>query len=270
MIVQSAPESDQRFVMTMDQHTNLAGHFAAHFGNDEFEPVEPRELMLYVVSNHDAGWRDLDAAVNRDPASGFPYHLVQTPLDWIIETSSGSPEFNGKQHAFCELISSMHSWGLYNGRYGMSDKVLLDSIPNEHRSAVDAMLAHEKSRQEKLVEMLANDPATAAWVAEGKLFQSYKQLQFFDTLALYFNCSHQDERVATGFEHVPFDRERDTLVSITPVGEDTYRLSPFPFNEDGLICEFDGRMLSASLDQQDLTNQFAATPLTQQSVRLCA
>ena len=270
MIVQSSPESDRRFIMTMDQHTALAGHFAAHFGNDEFEAVEPRELMLYVVSNHDAGWRDLDRAVNRDPASGLPYHLVQTPLEWIIETSSASPDFNAKHHAFCELISSMHSWGLYNGRYGMSDKVLLDSIPDAHRSAVDGMLAHEKERQDNLIKRLAGDPATAPWVEDGKLFQSYKQLQFFDTLALYFNCAHGAERVETNFEHVPFDRERDTTVSITPLGNNNYRLSPYPFDDDGLVCEFDGRELSGSEDQRDLIARFEAASISQQRVTLFA
>ena len=256
--------------MTMDQHTKLAGQFAVHFGNAEFEGLEPRELMIYVVSHHDAGWRELDAAVQRDPSTGLPYHLVQTPLDWIIKTSSASPDFNGKHHAFCELISSMHSWGLYNGRYGMSDKVLLDNIAGEHRDAVEAMLAHEKARQDKLIEQLSSHSATAEWVASDKLFQSYKQLQFFDTLALYFNCSSPQQRTATTFEHVPINCAQDTRISITPLADDCYRLSPFPFNENNLMCEFSGRLLVPAPDQETLTRQFNSVELREQRITLSA
>ena len=42
MIVQSAPEGAEHFIITMDQHTALSARFAEHFGNEHFEPVEPR------------------------------------------------------------------------------------------------------------------------------------------------------------------------------------------------------------------------------------
>ena len=76
MIVQSAADRERHFVTTMDEHTHFAGQLAAAFGNSQFDPVEPRAQMLHVIEHHDAGWRALDAAVLRDPATGFPYNLV--------------------------------------------------------------------------------------------------------------------------------------------------------------------------------------------------
>ena len=35
----------------------------------------------------------------------------------------------------CGLISSMHSWGLYNGRYGLLKLVLLDKIASRGSAA---------------------------------------------------------------------------------------------------------------------------------------
>jgi hypothetical protein len=84
----------------------------------------------------------------------------------------------------------MHSWGLYNGRYGMSDKVLLDGLADENRRMADTMLDGEIARQEELKSQLASDPKTAPWIDEARLFQNYKQLQLFDTMTLYFNCVH--------------------------------------------------------------------------------
>ena len=108
MIVQTASEGDAQFVITMDQHTSLAGKFARAFGNDEFEAVEPLDVVLYIVDHHDAGWVDLDKAAAVDPDTGLPYHLVNTPFEKIIRTSAASPEFNSRHHAYCGLLSSLH------------------------------------------------------------------------------------------------------------------------------------------------------------------
>ena len=44
----------------------------------------------------------------------------------------------------------MHSWGLYNGRYGLSKLVLLDKIAAKDRPLADKMLNGELDRQKRL------------------------------------------------------------------------------------------------------------------------
>src|SRR5919206_2499579 len=169
MIIQTAPEGAPRLAITMDEHTALAGAFARAFGNANFEPVEPRELMLYVISRHDKGWVEFDAAPKLDPRTGLPYNLVDTPAEYITRTSAGSPDFNQQHHPYAGLISSMHSWGLYNGRYGTSDKVLINTIPAEQRHLADRMLDRELERQARLKKRLAADPQAAKWVEDEHL-----------------------------------------------------------------------------------------------------
>lgn len=263
MIVQSASGDKPRFVITMEQHMTLAGKFARVFGNDRFEAVEPRDVVLYIIDHHDAGWAGLDGAAHVDDRTGLPFHLIDTPIDRILKTSAASPEFNSRHHAYCGLLSSMHSWGLYNGRYGMSDKVLLDMVDSENRSAADAMLDAELARQERLKAELAAAPETAAWVEEAHLFQNYKQLQFFDTMALYFNCAHEGARGPTVFEHVPCNAHEDLDIAIEPRGDGVYALTPWPFGEDDLEFSFEGRFMTPAAD-------FAATPTSSQTLRLVA
>lgn len=270
MIVQMASENSPHFVMTMDQHTTLSGQFAEHFGNDAFEAVQPREQMLYVIAHHDAGWKDLDKAALRDPATGLPYNLVQTPFEHIVATSKASPDFNGATHPYCELISSMHSWGLYNGRYGMSDKVLLDSLAADNRSVADGMLNAEIARQERLKETLRANPETAAWVEDAHVFQNYKQLQFFDTLALYFNCVPEDERTEASFAHVPMSATRDAVVDIRPLGAGSYAFSPYPFDRDGIELQFEGRYLAPVHSGDSVRDELERTAVETQSIRLVA
>jgi hypothetical protein len=263
MIVQTAPDGDARFVITMNQHTSLAGKFARAFGNKEFEAVAPLDVVLYIVEHHDAGWADLDAAAAIDPATGLPFHLVDTPFERIIKTSAASPTFNSRHHAYCGLLSSMHSWGLYNGRYGLSDKVLLDMMADDNRAVAADMLDGELARQENLKAELAADPETAGWISEDHLFQNYKQLQFFDTMALYFNCHPEGAREETVFENVPCNVAQDTTIAMRPKGDGVYALAPYPFAVDGAKFSFDGRYMTADKTRDAATlDDFAVTSQT--------
>jgi Protein of unknown function (DUF3891) len=241
MIIQTAPEGAPRLAITMDEHTALAGSFARAFGNANFEPVEPRELMLYVISQHDKGWAAFDAAPKVDPRTGLPYNLVDTPAEDITRTSAASPDFHEKHHPYAALVSSMHSWGLYNGRYGTSDKVLINTIAPSERHLAERMLEGELKRQARLKGQLAKDAKAAAWIEEKHLFQNYRQLQFFDTFALYFNRDHEGARKQAAFPRVPMTAERDATISVRPLEPGVYAVSPYPFKEDNAEFTFSGR-----------------------------
>lgn len=268
MIVQSAADGGPHLVITMAEHTELAGRVARVFGNDKFEPVAPRDEMLFVVGHHDQGWAELDATIGLDPETRLPYSLTHTPFAEIIKTSARSPSFNEAHHPYCGLLSSMHSWGLYNGRYGMSDRVLLDFIAAEQRPEVDSMLDGEIARQERIKASLADDPETAVWIEEARLFQNYKQLQFFDTLALYFNRIHEGARKVAVFTHVPLSATEDVDVTVTPAGDGVYRAAPWPFAGDGLEATFGGHYMEPLGDAESV--DLAAIPVDEQTVQLVA
>ena len=176
MIIQTAPTGTPRLAIMMYEHTALCLHFANAFGNDQFEPLSPYDLMIHIIAHHDAGWREFDRDPGINPSTGLPYNLVETPPEFITVTSRLSPDFNQRQHPYCGLISSMHSWGLYNGRYGLSKMVLLDQIAAKDRPLADKMLNGELERQKHLKAELAADPQARDWLDERKIFQNYKSL----------------------------------------------------------------------------------------------
>jgi Protein of unknown function (DUF3891) len=94
MIIQTARSGDGRLAVMMHEHTALSGQFARAFGNDQFEPAQPAELVTYVVSHHDAGWAAFDRDPVTDEATGLPYNLIETPAQHITRTSALSPAFN--------------------------------------------------------------------------------------------------------------------------------------------------------------------------------
>ena len=110
MIIQTAPKGTPRLAVMMYEHTALCLHFANAFGNREFEAFSPLDLMIYVISHHDAGWLEFDRDPQIDSETGLPYNLVDTPPAYITTTSRLSPEFNQRHHPYCGLISSMQAF----------------------------------------------------------------------------------------------------------------------------------------------------------------
>jgi hypothetical protein len=251
MIIQTASRDQGRLAIMMHEHTALSGQFARAFGNDRFETIEPKDLMVYVIAHHDEGWAEFDRDPVTDENTGLPYNLVETPAKYITVTSRRSPDFNQRHHPYCGLLSSMHSWGLYNGRYGISNLVLIDRFPPQDRPLVDKMLAAELERQNRLKAEMAHDPQASAWLDEAHVFQNYKQLQFCDTLALYFNRTHEAARVEQTFARVPLNAREDVTVTIRPREPGLYELSPYPFTAHQSEFAFAGRYIEPGLHEKN-------------------
>ena len=163
MMVQTAPEGEPHFVSTMREHLEFCGKLARAFGNDRFEKPNPYEEVIYVVDNHDRGWDDYDVDPGLDPATRLPFLMSQTPTPDAVKTNEGSPDFNEAHHPYCGLLSSMHTWGLYNRRYGFTQFVVRTrkqiSIPvqQQFRPLIDAMLTRELERQQRLRKKLTEN-----------------------------------------------------------------------------------------------------------------
>lgn len=270
MIVQTALPGEAPLIIHQLEHTRLAGAFIRVFGNQKFLQLSPAELMEYVVTHHDQGWSILDDTPEQDPETGLPYNLIKTPLHLLIQTLSGSPEFNGQHHPYCALMASMHTWGLYNGRYGLSDKIFINAIAPEYRALVKAKLDQELERQARLTQQLELDPMMAPHVQQAALFRNYKALQFFDTFALYLNMTHPSLLQPTTFLHVPALAGQDVAIDARPVGDHSIALSPFPFATSGVQVAFEGRRLSPQPPGTSLAEALRLAPVQREVFTLVA
>lgn len=268
MIIQTAPDGQPRFVIRQTDHARMSGQLARAFGNAQFASPEPREPLEFVVAHHDEGWAELDALAKQDPLTGLPYHLTQTPLAELVGTGSGSPDFNERHHPLSGLISSMHTYGLYHGRYGLSDFLFINRLTPELKPVVEAMLQGELERQTRLKAQLAANPASAVYADPARIFSHYKLLQFFDTLSLYFHMTHAEARGEASFKNVPMRVGQDVTITLKPVGAGVYALDPYPFGPDPLEIYCEGRYLTPQPNGVDLTQVLEAAPLTRQTYRL--
>lgn len=262
MIVQTSP-TGTHFVMTQVDHARASAELARAFGNQQFAAPDPRDLITFVTEHHDDGWIDLDKQWLQDPNTGLPYHLVKTPLDKLVRTGKGSPDVCEQRHPLCGVISSMHTYGLYHGRYGLSSFVFINLMPEELQPYVTDMLANELARQDRLKQQLAPE-----WATESFLFHNYKLLQFFDTLALYFQTTHASERREATFENVPRAVGDDVALTIRPKSNGDYTLAPWPFSADALTFNTQGRYMQPQPIGANLAALAAEAPLSYQPVVL--
>jgi hypothetical protein len=278
MLCQTAPEGEAHFVSTMDDHMNLCGQMARAFGNDRFQRPKPYDEVVYVVDNHDRGWRDYDVHPGLNPDTRLPYVMSQTPSPDALVTNKGSPDFNEEHHPYCGLLSSMHTCGIYNGRFGFSQFVVPPRKPpppgnQTVKANVDAMIRSEKDRQERLKSVLSKHPTTAAWIESNRLFQNFKQLQFFDTLSLYFHLRGREDRKAEVFIHVPVSAEQDASIALNRINDFEYSLNPYPFSADRLKLTCGGWYFHRYPEDQDpekLGDALRARPRDAQTVTLVA
>lgn len=275
MMIQTAAEGAPHFISTMMEHMEFCGHMARSFGNDAFEPIRPAEA-LYAIDNHDRGWDDYDRRPGFDPDTRLPYLMAQTPADDAIKTNRGSPDYNERHDPYSGLLSSMHTWGLYNRRYGFTQFVVRSRksisvlVTPENREKIDAMLVHELERQGRLRRVLALREAEP-FNDEKALLQNYKQLQFIDTLALYFHLRHAAERGDETYIHVPINREADATVVVHKLDDSTYSVNPFPFKGDSVTLICSGRYMTPiapGREPPDLGAALRALPDDHQIVRL--
>ena len=205
MIVQNNPDRPDQFVMTMDQHTAFADKLAKVFGNANFVSVN-NPAVRYVIAHHDAGWKPVDTEVHINAETGLPYHLADTPFELTSKTMRGSPDFIVKHDPLSGMLSSMHTAGLLNGRYGLAPPGILARFEGEKRALADQVLADELRRQDDLKPMVK--------ASEEEVWQAYKQLQFFDMVSLYFHARAEGYRGESIFPNVPTTSGEDVTVGV--------------------------------------------------------
>jgi hypothetical protein len=271
MIVQTAPEGEPHFIITQVDHARMSGQFAAAWGNDTFAALIPREPMEFMVAHHDEGWLKVDDAWLFNESTRLPYHLTETPLPEYIKTGAGSPEFNQAHHSYSGILSSMHTWGLYRGSYGLSDTLFINSIPAEHRPQVDALLEGEIARQDNLKRQIdITNLELMNWIKPTQLFHNYKLLQFFDALALYFHTTHEAARKEVTFPNVPMSVGKDETLTVRRQSAGVYSVTPYPFAKEKLEVSVEGRYLYPLEKGMKLSEVIWATPKTLQSYTLIA
>jgi len=177
--------SDYYRMISQNDHGDLAGQFAAHWGNDRFDKLKPYQSMVLAAETHDNGWWDWDIYPSIDD-NGVPIPFTRTPREFRSNFYGKGIDNVIARDAYAGLIVSMHGVGLGQKRYGtMPSMVERDDPYSQH------FIAKREPTHKDMIDKLSSMEQYAALITQERIWHNYLLMQVFDRLSLFF-CSNFD------------------------------------------------------------------------------
>lgn len=251
-----------RFV-TQPDHAALAGGFADHWGNEQFQPLEPSPAVRIAAHIHDDGWWRRDRRPHL-ASDGTPEGFTDiSPEDWIDLYDEGI-EAAIELDRYAGLLVSMHGAGLRRRRYGLS--------PSWPRTGpafaefVERQESRQRSFAHELLESNARDSisnvdvthleslhetGTAPEETDSRLWHNYTLLQAWDTLSLSICDTLSPPKYAQIGPVPTAPAEHDETLTIEALGTDEFGVDPYPFDVEPLVAHVPTRTVPrASFDDE--------------------
>jgi hypothetical protein len=268
MIVAEGPEHYR--LITQNDHGDLAGQFAAHWGNQNFARLKPYQSMVLAAEAHDNGWWHWDVNPSVDD-KGKPLAFTQTPR----ETRSG---FYGKgidgvadKDLYAGLMVSMHGVGLPQQRYG--------TMPSMTKRVDEYSLKFIEEREpthQVMMDQVARMEQYAGVNSQEWIWFNYRMMQVFDRLSLFF-CANFDivsvpetgaHSAGKGYYGPIIDPApvrfgtADGVVRLRAVDKATAVADPYPFDQSPLRVGVRGRLIPriAYKSQEHFREVYMKTP----------
>lgn len=248
MIIRRVDEG-RVLAIAQESHADVAAQFAAHWGGGKFARLEPYGSMLFGVTYHDSGHREMEADLPIDPSTGLPYNFRGAPPEVRNrEADTLNARWIGQRDPYAGLLVSMHHTGLRKRRYdtvslrrdGGSEPPATAEKPLSMDDAFEDLQGWQRETAEQL---RLETPA-----ARQALWHNYKMLQVFDLLSLYVCCDGYDgERMLPyTLSGVPLHRGSDESLDIAIVPQDgsALRFAPYPFEAAPLTISAQARQLT--------------------------
>ena len=268
-------KDNQFWMVTQPGHAQLAGTFAAHWGNHEFRrlgelssvsnPSRLRSQTVFAIAQHDNGWTEWEAAPRLSEADRLPPDLsemVRDQQDGMNRWRIGLNRF--PDAPFANLLISRHPQLLYE--FGKSENPApVDIHPlfwKERPEAllpaseqVDGFLDELSALQEGWIQTLAAEEETKTWIEPETLRPHARMLQVLDGLSLGFTSSlipastganlglGQDSYELREVPRTSWD-DRVTI-HVTPTAGNGVILDPFPFDIDPLVVRVPAKAIDA-------------------------
>jgi Protein of unknown function (DUF3891) len=232
------------WLVTHVDHANLAGAFAARWGNALFRAPEPREQVLRGISRHDDGWRDRDAQpqiTRQGKPSAFSVELVgkysafeEIDLADYLVVRDRAVRMIAEEDPYAAILVSMHTHNL------LSERADRSTIAAEQLPLLDSFLVNQEELQRNLLEEISRDSSfTSAQTGENAIRDHFRLLQATDNLSLLACVDYRQP--ATLLHPLPLNDSGYATVAVEPIGERTFRLDPCPFAETSLTFTFPAR-----------------------------
>jgi len=239
-------------MISQNDHGDLAGQFAAHWGNDRFAKLEPYSSMVLAAETHDNGWWDWDIYPSIDE-QGAPIPFTRTPREFRSTFYGKGIDNVIARDPYAGLVVSMHGVGLPQKRYGTMPTMVDRDDPYSQK-----FIAEREPTHKQMIEQLSRMEQYAGLTGRERIWHNYLLMQVFDRLSLFF-CSNFDiTAVAAAGSHTkdgkayygstikptPVNAGDETgEIQLRVVDRQTVAVDPYPFDESPLRVSVRGKLI---------------------------
>lgn len=225
-------------------HAELAGAFAAAWGNEMFRKPEPRERVLHGIARHDDGWIERDARpviTRQGKPSAFSVELVgkysafeEIDIADYLAVRDRAVRTIAEKDPYAGLLISMHTYNLLTAHADRS------TIAPDGLALLDAFLDRQRVYQGELRAAIREDATLAPEAkADQTITEHFRLLQACDNLSLLSCVAYGSP--AHLLHPLPLNNGATSEVQVLPLGPRHFRLTPWPFAESELSFEFPAR-----------------------------
>jgi hypothetical protein len=249
MIVTEGPQ--QYRLITQNDHGDLAGQFAAHWGNDRFARLNPYPSMVLAAEAHDNGWWHWDVNPSVDD-EGVPLAFTRTPREKRSGFYGKGIDYVVEKDLYAGLMVSMHGVGLPQQRYG--------TMPTMSKRVDEYSLKFIEEREPShklMMNQIAALEQYAGASGPDQIQFNYRMMQVFDRLSLFFCANFDITTVSASGSHSGGKAYYGPSITPTPVrlGEEDTELrlrvvnhtavvaEPYPFDVSPLRVGVRGRLI---------------------------
>ena len=215
-------------IVLQPDHADLSGQFV-HAWSPSPDPFQSLEV---VARRHDDGWAVWERGPGLD-SEGRPRNFLDVQVPSHLAFYRAAIAAVTDQDRYAGLILSMHGAGIYQQRYGTQPSLPRLSDSEEHGEEIDAFIREQESSYPTRREELE--------ITEEESWRSYKLLQTWDRLSLYFCLKDLDGGTADTIEAMPWDGTEVEL-KIEPRGPWQVALEPYPFGSRPASFSFQRRL----------------------------
>jgi hypothetical protein len=262
------------WLVTHPDHAHLAGAIASHWGNDVFTPPKPRTNVLLGIKSHDDGWAQRDASpsiTRRGKPSAFSVELVgkysafeEIDLQDYLSVRDRAVAEVAAKDAYAALLVSKHTYNLLTARADRST-IAADQLP-----LLDAFLDRQRTLQSDLLATIRSDSSfTSQNTSDATIEDHFRLLQACDNMSL-LTCV--DFAAPATLLHPLPTLDGHQEITVTPLGDRTFRLTPYPLNQEKITIDFPARHVTGKTfaSSSELAALFAAAPIETLTLTLSA
>lgn len=247
------PYDDESLMLALQfDHSRVAGFFAAHWGNTDFDRPEPYASVVLAAQEHDIGWWEWEMKPSTLNEEGFPldYHngslkfLGQLRLDFY----KNAVDRVRQRDPYAALLMAMHGVALMNAGYGKY------AYPPDRTSdpRVKAYVDHQETLRFELLEELRRSAEFKDCTSDEQVWTNYEYMEVFDQLAQFvcnrypLNSEARKLGPSNTLNDVDVPQKHGATpvrVKIDTVGAHRAIMTPYPFDRDPLSFSFPARLV---------------------------